>query len=193
MNLGHFFCIILLMQNSERKLLILDLDETLIYATEEKLERECDFTVGQYSVYKRPYLKEFIEFCFENFDVAVWTSSTQNYAVEIVEELFPSLDLLKFFYTRLRCTIRYDEELQETYFEKMMSKIRRRKFDLTKVIVIDDSPEKWRNSYGNLVRVKPFYGETNDDELKYLIVYLEKLKKIENIRKFEKRNWRNRL
>lgn len=181
------------MQNLERKLLILDLDETLIYATEEKLNRECDFSVGQYFVYKRPFLQDFLEFCFENFDVAVWTSATQNYAVEIANRIFPDSNELKFFYSRLRCTIRFDEELQENYFEKMMSKIRRRGYDLTKIIVIDDSPEKWRNSYGNLVRVKSFFGECDDDELKHLTVYLERLKNIDNIRKFEKRNWRNRL
>ena len=78
------------MQNSERKLLILDLDETLIYATEEKLEREPDFIVGQYFIYKRPFVSEFLEFCFENFEVAAWTSSTRNYAVEIIEKAFDS-------------------------------------------------------------------------------------------------------
>lgn len=33
-------------------LLILDLDETLIYATEEPLEWEADFRVGHYHVYQ---------------------------------------------------------------------------------------------------------------------------------------------
>lgn len=181
------------MQGAEKKLLILDLDETLIYATEEGLERQQDFIVGSYFVYKRPFLQEFIEFCLENFDIAVWTSSTKNYATEIVKEIFPDPNGLKFFWSRLRCTIRYDEELQETYFEKMMSKVRKRKYNLTKVIVVDDSPEKWRNSYGNLVRVKPFFGETEDTELKKLIVYLERLKSAENIRKIEKRMWQNRI
>ena len=46
---------------------LLDLDETLIYATEEKLGGESDFIVGQYFVYKRPFLNEFLEFCFKNY------------------------------------------------------------------------------------------------------------------------------
>jgi TFIIF-interacting CTD phosphatase-like protein len=177
----------------DRKLLILDLDETLIFAEETPLEREADFLVGQFFVYKRPYLQEFIEFCLENFNVAVWTSSTGNYAVKIIEEIFPNPCELAFFWSRERCTIRYDEELQETYFEKMMSKVRRRGYDLKKVVVVDDSPEKWRNAYGNLVRVKSFFGETADSELKRLIMYLERLRTVENIRKTEKRNWQNRL
>jgi TFIIF-interacting CTD phosphatase-like protein len=151
------------------------------------------FLVGQFFVYKRPHLQEFIEFCTENFEVAVWTSSTKNYATKIVEEIFPNPHELAFFWSRERCTIRYDEELQETYFEKMMSKVRKHGFDLKKVIVVDDSPEKWRNSYGNLIRIKPFFGEVDDSELKRLIVYLERLKSVENIRKTEKRNWQNRI
>jgi TFIIF-interacting CTD phosphatase-like protein len=75
----------------------------------------------------------------------------------------------------------------------MMSKVRKRGYDLKKVIVVDDSPEKWRNSYGNLVRIKPFFGEIDDNELKRLIIYLERLNSTENIRKTEKRNWQNRI
>jgi TFIIF-interacting CTD phosphatase-like protein len=177
----------------DKKLLILDLDETLIFAEEMPLARNADFLVGQFFVYKRQYLQEFIKFCTGNFDVAIWTSSTRNYAAKIVEEIFPNPNELAFFWSRERCTIKYDEELQETYFEKMMSKVRKRGYDLKKVIVVDDSPEKWRNSYGNLVRIKPFFGEIDDNELKRLIIYLERLNSTENIRKTEKRNWQNRI
>lgn len=78
------------MKNVGQKLLVLDLDETLIYATEERLEAEPDFAVGQYYVYKRPFLKEFLEFCFDNFEVAIWTSSTRNYAEGIVKNIVDS-------------------------------------------------------------------------------------------------------
>ena len=176
-----------------KKLLILDLDETLIFANETPLEYESDFPIGQFFVYKRPYLQEFIEFCLENFEVAVWTSSTRNYATKIVEELFPNPNELVFLWTRGRCTISYDEEERENCYEKKMKKIRRRGYNLKQVIVVDDSPEKWRNSYGNLVLVKPFFGEPDDNELQKLIVYLEKLKSAENVRKIEKRNWKNRI
>jgi RNA polymerase II subunit A small phosphatase-like protein len=51
-----------------------------------------------------------------------------------------------------------------------MSKVRKRKYQLSKVIVVDDSAEQWRNSYGNLVRVNPFFGEIKDSELQKLII-----------------------
>ena len=181
------------MQNTEKKLLILDLDETLIYATEEKLDREPDFIVGQYFVYKRPFVELFLKFCFENFEVAVWTTATKSYAEEILKEILKDNQTLKFLWTRERCTLAFDEEEREHFFVKRMSKIRRRGYNLNAVIVVDDSPNVWKDSYGNLVRVNKFEGDENDDELKFLPTYLEKLLDVTNIRKFEKRNWRNRL
>ncbi len=181
------------MQNSERKLLILDLDETLIYATEEKLESASDFSVGQYFVYKRPFLAEFLEFCFENFEVAVWTTATKFYAEKILQTVLQENQKLKFLWTRERCTFAFDEEEREHYFVKKMHKLRRRGQKLESVIVVDDSPNVWKCSYGNLVRVGKFEGDKNDNELKLLPIYLAKLKDASNIRKVEKRNWRNRL
>lgn len=181
------------MQSIEKKLLILDLDETLVYATEEKLEHQEDFVVGQYYVYKRPFLQEFIQFCLENFDVAVWTTSTSNYAAEIVANVFPNPSDLKFLWSRLRCTISFDEEERGNFYEKKMKKVRSRGYELKKVIVVDDTPQVWRNSYGNLVQVKPFFGKKEDNELQNLIIYLKRLKDTENIRKIEKRMWQNRI
>lgn len=181
------------MQLPGKKLLILDLDETLVYAGEERLERAPDFTVGQYFVYRRPFLKEFLEFCFENFEVAVWTSSTRNYAEIIVENIFETHQRISFVWACERCTICFDMEERDYYLEKKMRKIRKLGYALESVIVVDDTPEKWRSAYGNLVRVRPFFGDPDDDELKDLKIYLVRLSRIENIRQFEKRNWRNRL
>ena len=44
------------------KLLILDIDETLVHATEEDLGRACDFETDWYVVYKRPHVDEFLDF-----------------------------------------------------------------------------------------------------------------------------------
>jgi len=107
--------------------------------------------------------------------------------------MFDSQYKIAFTWARDRCTLRFDDEEREQVYEKKMTKIRRRGYDLKSVIVVDDSPEKWRSSYGNLVRVKPFFGAPDDDELKHLTVYLRRLSKVENIRKFEKRNWRSRI
>jgi TFIIF-interacting CTD phosphatase-like protein len=67
----------------QNKLLILDLDETLLYATAQPPARPADFAVGDYYVYKRPHVDAFLTQCFDWFDVAVWTSASPSYAVGI--------------------------------------------------------------------------------------------------------------
>lgn len=181
------------MRNSESKLLILDLDETLIYAAEEKLERESDFKVGQYFVYRRPFLESFLDFCFEQFEVAVWTTATKAYAEEILKTILKENQKLQFLWTRERCTQVFDEEAREHFFVKRMSKLRRRGLRLESVIVVDDSPNVWKCSYGNLVRVDKFEGDLNDNELNYLSLYLKSISGAANIRAIEKRNWRLKM
>ena len=56
------------------KLLILDIDETLIYGSEIELERESDFVIEDYKVYKRPYVDEFIKIVFQTFKIGIWVA-----------------------------------------------------------------------------------------------------------------------
>ena len=105
-------------------LLILDLDETLIHSTEHQLERQADFKVGSYFTYKRPHLERFLEVCFEHFEVAVWTASSEDYASKIVTEVFGTR-ALKFFWSRERCTLRYFEDTGERIYTKPLAKVRK--------------------------------------------------------------------
>jgi len=179
--------------DSLKKLLILDIDETLIYATEASLPRQADFLVGQYHIYKRPFLDVFLKNCLDWFEVAVWTTSTPSYANAIVPAIFENPKSLSFVWASDRCTVAYDIEWFEYYHRKNIKKVKRKGYRLESIIAVDDTPQKWERSYGNLVRINPFEGEETDDELKYLLLYLDKLRYEENIRSVEKRFWRNRL
>jgi len=172
-------------------LLILDLDETLIHARNELLEHEPHFRVGPYGVYKRPYLDEFLSFCRENFDVAVWTSSSEDYAGEVVENIFGKEHTLSFVWARNRCTIEYLPEQQTHIWSKNIKKVKEKGYALENVIAIDDTPEKYKRSYGNLVTVQPFEGDVDDGELKLLVPYLRSLRSSQNVRRVEKRFWRS--
>lgn len=70
------------MLNSQKILLILDLDETLIHATSHKIRDDFDFQVFHYFVYKRPFLDEFIATCVEHFELAVWSSASDDYVIK---------------------------------------------------------------------------------------------------------------
>lgn len=173
-----------------KPLLILDLDETLIYATESSLHRDPDFRVGQYYVYRRPGLQAFLSHCAERFLLAVWTSSSPPYAARVVANIKPiGLDF-QFVWARDRCTRRMDMETLEHEWLKDLKKVKRRGFALERVLVVDDTAEKLVRSYGNLIRVEPYLGSLDDQELPALSVYLDRIRDEPDYRRIEKRGWR---
>jgi len=174
------------------KLLILDLDETLVFASEARLACDEDFLVGEYFVYKRPGLDRFIEFAFQHFKVAVWTASGSDYADAVVAEIFRDPKRLEFAWSRQRCTWKSDPELGAGYWIKDLKKVVRIGHSLNGILVVDDSPRKLERSYGNYIRVLPFAGDPSDDELEKLERYLLRLRDSVNVRSWDKRNWRSK-
>lgn len=177
----------------KEKLLILDLDETLIYASEFPLERPADFRAGRFYVYERLHLNAFLKACLSWFEVALWTSASPAYARCIANNLFPGPDVPSFVWANDRCTRIYDTESCEYYWCKNLKKIQLKGYRKEAVIVVDDTPQKWERSYGNLVRVSPYKGELEDEELALLVLYLDLLRHEPNVRRIEKRNWRRQI
>jgi RNA polymerase II subunit A small phosphatase-like protein len=176
-----------------RHLLVLDLDETLLYASEVELDRAADFRACGYHVYRRPYLAEFIAYALARFEVGVWTSSGRRYADAIVAELFPA-ESLSFVWASERCSITRDWTTGGYLNRKPLKKLKRRGYRLERVIAVDDTPSKHAYNYGNLVRVDEYLGQNeNDDELLWLMPYLDRLATAPNVRRIEKRCWRERL
>ena len=137
-----------------RKLLILDLDETLIHGCPGA--SGADFLAAGIPVFIRPGARAFLEQMATTFDLAVWTSASSDYASEIVSVLFPVPP--QFLWCRERCVRWFNPEKCETEYVKDLKKLRRQGRDLAHVLVVDDSPEKLARNYGNLVRMPPFTG-----------------------------------
>ncbi len=176
-----------------RHLLILDLDETLVFGTNDPLERPADFQVDPYHIYRRPTLEQFLLNCGEHFEMAVWTSSSADYASDVVDQIWPAGLDRSFLWSRDRCTYREDLETRRPHWIKNLKKVKRLGYDLERVIMVDDNPEKLAFQYGNLVRVRPYFGDPEDDELPWLSRYLSQLAAVDNVRIVEKRGWRRRL
>ena len=175
----------------ERHLLILDLDETLLFADESALDRAPDHEVPPYFIYRRPFLASFLEFVWAHFEVAVWTSSSPAYAKAVCAAIFPRPP--SFVWASDRCTPKRNLESDSWSHAKHLTKLKRRGYDLRRVLVVDDSPEKHTRNYGNLVRVTPFLGDPQDQELTFLAAYLGLLSREPNVRTIEKRNWRKHI
>ncbi len=175
--------------NDDRILLILDLDETLFFSSEKPLNRQPDFVFHVYDVYVRPGLQEFLARMAAAFDLAVWTSSSPDYASFFVDRIFAGFDL-RFVWASDRCTLRFDHDRHRMNAIKDFRKLRRKGIDLNRVLMVDDSPEKHTRNYGNLVLVRPFEGDPGDHELALLAPYLESLRNCRNCRAIDKRLWR---
>ena len=180
------------MSHSERKLLVLDLDETLIHASETQLAHQEDFRVGQYFVYLRPHLEEFVSFAFSTFRVGVWTASGEIYAAQVIEKVFQNQGL-EFVWSSQRCTLARDWDSGSYQTIKNLRKLKSKGYPLESIIAVDDTPSKYAKSYGNLVAVREYLGDRSDNELLLLLSYLRQLASVPNIRKVEKRFWRKHV
>ena len=174
-------------------LVVLDLDETLVHAPDVPLSESPAFRVGPHTVYLRPHLAQFLSELLSRYRVAVWTASGQDYALGVLARILPQDASLAFFWTAERCTRRFDHETRQHFTVKKLRKVAQQGFDLARVLMIDDSPEKHRLNYGNLIRVTPFIGDPADAELLDLLAYLASLDAEPNVRAVEKRNWREEL
>lgn len=179
--------------STDRLLLVLDLDETLVHASESELDRAADFRALSYHVYRRPHAERFIAYALANFDVGVWTSSGRFYAEAVVAALFPPQSL-RFVWSSERCSISRDWTTGEYLSRKRLKKLKRHGYRLERMLAIDDTASKHACNYGNLVCVREYLGEDEtDDELLRLMAYLDRLAHEPNVRKIEKRHWRERL
>jgi len=187
-------------KNDNKILLILDLDETLIHATGQPLEFKADFEIFNYQVYKRPFLNQFLEEVKDDFLLAIWSSASDDYVEKVIQQIIPKNIELEFIWGRSRCTYRrnlhideygyYDSDYFNHYhYIKPLKKLKRRNYRLDRILIVDDSPHKCKDNYGNAIYPSPFTGDPNDNELKLLSPYLKSLKDKENLRHIEKRNW----
>ena len=183
-------------------LVVLDLDETLVHASRKHLGHAPDFRAGQYFVYKRPFLDEFLQQLSESFPFAIWSSATRDYVLEIAEQILPEKAVPEFIWAREKCSIRATPNIDEYgyynmdtgqspyFYSKQFQRIKRLGFSLRRSLMIEDSPEKIANSYGNAIYVSEFNGQKGQDiELLCLIEYLKTFELTENVRTVEKRGW----
>lgn len=177
--------------SASKPLLILDLDETLIFGSEQRLHRESDFRIGPFFLYKRPHLDQFLKSVARLYDVAIWSSASEDYVVGISQHLTPLVGAWKFVWSRARCVQRLNSETFQYDYIKDLRKVQRLGFDLNRTLIVDDTPTKVSRNYGNAIYVSPFEGNDDDMELKQLERFVCSLHSVPNFRTLEKRGWRS--
>ena len=100
---------------------------------------------------------------------------------------------ISFLWARDRCIADRNLNTDEIEWVKDLRKLKKKGYNLDNIVVVDDSPEKLKRNYGNLIRINPFFGDTTDDELEKLESFLFMIKDMGNVRVFEKRKWKNKI
>jgi hypothetical protein len=135
-----------------KKLIILDLDNTLIYASFSRLPANILFKYAGYlPIYERPHAKEFVQKCRTIADVVVVTTAVRDYAEKVCEHL--QIKPIELF-SREDCLIlnnEYVKSVPDYYFDLYDD-----------IIIFDDSPELWNKKSHEkcrVIEVAPFTGE----------------------------------
>ena len=165
----------------KKKIIVFDLDETLIHATKDKLEINEDFKYEDFYVYKRPFVNEFLVACSKLCTIAVWSSAEDDYVHAITKELIKDTVVLDFIWGRSECwmkIIKVDDEetgLKRKEYQniKPLEKIRRKGFKMEDLLIVDDSLYKVKDNPDNYIIIDAFEGDQNDRELNHLLQYLK--------------------
>ncbi|MFO0067032.1 MAG: NIF family HAD-type phosphatase [Pirellulaceae bacterium] len=91
-------------------MLILDLDETLIYDSEEMSYRQADFRVGPFFIYQRPFLDSFLRSVSHVQEIAVWSSASKGFFNGIAQHLLPMVGRWRFICSSSRCIHRLNPD-----------------------------------------------------------------------------------
>jgi RNA polymerase II subunit A small phosphatase-like protein len=161
------------MNKTKVKLVVFDLDETLVHATEAALPHPHNFKVGPYFVYVRPFALELIRASASWFDVAVWSSSSKEYVEAVTVELFGTPYPVKFSWSVSKCVQKVDSRTNGYVYVKDLRKVMKYGYAVDEIVMIDDSPEKLQRQPARYLCLSAFNGDPSDKEL---LIVMERLK-----------------
>lgn len=162
-----------------KKLVVLDLDQTLIHSVETRNSMKMEsFTVSfvnrneKYFVHKRSYLNKFINelrrLISDDFKVAIWTAARKGYAIQIMDKIWPTWrSEILFLRSFQHCSANANGDVI-----KDMSKLNH-KFD---ILLIDDNPLHFTFNTANkfsVWKIKPFMYTSVDSELLDVLEYIK--------------------
>lgn len=171
--------------------LVLDLDETLVHSQLDlgppsssatslspspkagdpvprdfQFEVECNGLHHLVSVRTRPYLHEFLSRAAELFEVVIFTASQRAYAERLLDVIDPGRQHIRHRIYRDHCVV------VDGNFLKDLTVLGR---DLSKTIIVDNSPQAFGFQLSNGIPIESWFDDDNDDELKRLLPFLERL------------------
>ncbi|KAJ6843290.1 uncharacterized protein M6B38_297225 [Iris pallida] len=146
-----------LLSPRKKKLLVLDLNGLLAdIITDSHNAHKTQNKISGKAIFKRPFCDEFINFCFEKFDVGVW-SSRKRYNVDCVVDflLGDSKHKLLFCWDQSKCTYTGFNTLENRYKPLVLKELKKLwnkegsdlpwekgDYSPSNTLLVDDSPYK---------------------------------------------------
>lgn len=178
----------------KRKILVLDLDETLIHSHHDGVLRPTvrpgtppDFILKvvidkhpvRFFVHKRPHVDFFLEVVSQWYELVVFTASMEIYGSAVADKLDNNKGILKRRYYRQHCT------LDSGSYIKDLSVVHD---DLSSVVILDNSPGAYRSHPDNAIPIKSWFSDPSDTALLNLLPMLDALRFTADVRSVLSRN-----
>lgn len=150
--------------------IVLDLDETLVFTTmiQPKKKDALEIKVGRRKIYvqMRKGLRQFLREVSKIFEVFFFTASTREYAQQIINHIMPETPNDHRF---------FDDDCVKM-FGYPVKDLKTIKYDLDKLILIDDTEASAHFQPKNLIKISPWLGcETDTVLLDQLLPALKSL------------------
>lgn len=166
-------------RTTNKPTLILDLDQTMIFASPNVLdERQPDSVFidsqgGEVYIYKRPFVEFFFEHLINIYEIIAFTSGRQRYAEHIINLIDPEQKYIKALYTRKQCTTLFN------FFIKDLSIL---DIDLSRAVILDDSLVSFSFHVDNGILIEAWTGDPNDMSLLRMTPFMKDLANSHDIR-----------
>ena len=163
--------------STNKKTLLLDLDETLVHSSFRSLPFNSDIELNllidnkifNINVLKRPYVSEFLNKMSKIFEVVIFTASVPQYANPLLDKLDINKNITHRLF-RQHCVSLYGLYVKDLRF------IGR---DLKDIILLDNNPISYLVNKDNGLPIKSWHYDKNDKELLNIIPLLEYMSKSE--------------
>jgi NLI interacting factor-like phosphatase len=148
-------------------------------------------------------LKHFLHYAFDKFEtVSIWTAASKDWANTVYNNILkPNIPVNKnftFIWDGKKCTQKSNRNaIMEGDFYARSVTIKRLKkvwnqfksMNKDNTLILDDTPNTYKENFGNVIPIATFIDNENDDYLLKLTTYSDSLIQLESIRTVEKRNW----
>lgn len=176
--------------NSNKRLAVFDLDETLIHYQKEDISTAqhmikitlLNKTQVKIGMNIRPYWKEALDIIKNQYQIVVYTASHKFYSDPILDYIDPNNEYFKYRLYRNNCSsVKY--EGKELYIKDLRIF---KNINLKDIVIIDNSVLSFTYHINNGIPIMPFYNDCMDKELLIIAEYLKFLYKYNDLREANK-------